>query len=401
MASTAVGRRWCAKGRIGLLGLTLTLSCSADSYDAPAVPPPDLPGRCGTYANLTVALRSAIEGGLFDPVGRQIKIQLMDNGQYRVLMDSLIKIVHQAPLPEFFAGLRELAEGEGVRIFTPTLFKVIDYVTGNSEIIPGEHYELTNVAESVFRYCDPRADFATLRRLLLFELPCRECADGTELFASRFLRTASELVADPQFGALLEVLEVDHQGETAYGKEGFYLLVDLALRNLAAPTFDWDYVRGLFEDFLGTRLTGQAAQRFTELLDMGAVIVDPNVGVLSDLQIFFGCLHRHDPNHALPELIYDFAVLEPTQTGDILSSAALAVETSGGRKVVSYVARVFGILERDSRLANNTLYSLAPLLGEDSSRETLPALAAMQGRGVAQELLTGLDRLVTECRWGM
>ncbi|MFH1811698.1 MAG: hypothetical protein ABIJ09_23365 [Pseudomonadota bacterium] len=385
-------------GRIRCIALVLGLqACGADGTDAPFVAAPGEAGPCGTLQSITQVTRSALHGGLFDRLGQQLKRVLVDTGQYRVFFKVAITLVRQAPLRDILDAATQMAESGISGSVLPALFNVVDYITGRSPHVPGEHYELTNVAERVFRYCDPRADFATLRRLLQFEIPCASCPGGRQLFAPELLRASSALLQDPVFVTFLDDFTFVHEGETRLGVDAYAQLMDLVLQNLASPSFDWSYVRGLVDDAVTRNLTGDTHLRFDALLDLVAQAVDPGAGLLADLQIFVGCLHRHDENKALARLSYDFAVSPGLEMGDILEAAADAYDSQGGSALLFHVAEIFGIFERDTRLAGSFLASVAPLLGESSSRQMLPAMSDLRGKGVAQEIADDLRLFLSSC----
>ncbi len=381
-----------------VVGLLLLGACSAEGTPAPIVASPDQPGGCGTLASITTATRQALDGGLLDPFGRQVRQRLVETGQYRVFFHVGITLIRQAPLGEILDALARMIEEQATGHLVPTLFEVVDYVTGHSSAVPGEHYELTNVAERVFRYCDPRADFATLRRLLEFAVPCPSCPEGVALFTPELLRATSALLNDPVFLELLDTFEFDSEGEHSVGLDAFNTLLDLVLQNLSSPSFDWEYTRGLITDALGPQLSGESRARFDALLDLLGLAVAPAAGILPDLQVFLGCLHRHDENHALSQLGYDFARSEELEMGDLLSAAAETYDGPAGRELLGYLADIFGIFERDSRLASEFLGVIAPLLGEPASRDLLPTLSALRGQGVGQELRAALELFLSQCK---
>lgn len=384
-------------------GLTLALllccalGCSADAVDAPHVAPPGAAGPCGTLATFTAATRQALDGGLLDPIGRQLKRVLVDSGQYRALTAVLISLIRQAPPHDLFEALRAMAEADTLGTLTPLYFELVDYITGHSAVGVGEHYQLPRLEQAVLTYCSLPAWLATLRRLVEFQALCADCPGGVEPFVPALLRAISELVDDPVYRAQLESMQIQQDGQLAVGRDAFVLLIGVVVDDVAAPTFDWSYVRSQLDDALGRRLTGTTRERFDALVDLIGSALDPAAGLLPDLQVALGCLNRNDQEHAIAGMIYDFAVSEQYRVATTLGAAADAYDQPGGQQLLGYVARVFGLLEREPRLASDLATAVAPLFGEQASREVLPALSELRGQGVAHELLGNLGRFLTEC----
>lgn len=358
---------------------------------------PGAAGPCGTVTSFISASRQALDGGLFDPIGRQLKRVLVDSGQYRALTAVLFSLLRQAPPHDLFAALRAMAEADTLGTLTPLYFELVDYVTGQSSVGVGEHYQLPRLEQAVLTYCSLPAWLATLRRLVEFQALCANCPGGVQPFVPALLRATSQLVDDPDYRAQLEALEIERDGQLAVGRDAFVLLISVLADDVAAPTFDWSYVRGQLDDALGRQLTGATHERFDALIDLIGSALDPAAGILPDLQVAVGCLNRNDQERALAGMIYDFAVAEQYHVATTLGPAADAYDQPGGQQLLAYLARVFGLLERDSRLASALVTAVAPLFGEQASREVLPALSALRGQGVAHELLGNLGRFLTEC----
>lgn len=389
---------WLAGGA-GILALALWWSaCGAEGMEGPAVDPPGRPGKCGTLASLISTTRAVVAEGLFDAVGPHIERVLVETNQHRELARVALEVWRRTSPGDLLTGLNRMSDAGDLGSMTPAVGDILEYITGSGERFAQPHYELIAVGERVWRYCDPRADFATLRRLLELEVPCASCPEGSLPYVTVVGGATAELLADPAFSEAVKIMEVDDNGQAAVGRDAYHLLLDLVIENLASSSFDWAYVRGLIMDALGRTLTGETRQRFDAVMELIEQLLADEGEILPDLQAFLGCLYDRDPGHGLADLLYDFGIQEPEMSSDLLRRASIAYSGEGGRQVLAYLASVFGLFERDGNTARRFLGATLPLLGEAVSRDLFPALAALRGRGVSSELLATLGKLAEGCR---
>lgn len=376
--------------RRGMIALLVALgACSGEGVEAPVVMSPDADTGCPSTAEAVDDTKRALQDGLFDPI-RPVVEEVWADGGLTVLFRAILVAVPAAGLDDLYAVTEGALAGQGIGAVRPHLVRVLQYVVGESEYLPGEHYEPVEALHDVLLGCDIAKNASAARQLLELQV---QGQDGAAVpWVEETVRAIVDAASDPGFQALLERIELDDeeaQGGIRVGRDAFILLARLVAANIASPDFDAAYVRNLVEGVLLDQVAPDDAQlraKISALLDLLQMVVEEDAVIFPAVQDLFGCAERHDQQGRFAGMLYDYLSIEELEYTEFLDDVWGAGGSTAADALRVAVVKGLRALEAEPRITADAARVLSELLSPERQRVVVPFVLSLQGKGVATEV---------------
>jgi hypothetical protein len=376
-------------------------ACGAGDRIAPKRPLPAEKGPCGDTADQSRALRAALDDGTFTTITPYLEEILVAQGGFKVLLLNGSQLLTQITPRILLEGLSGYEDGLGLGRMRPHVVEVLSYIVGRDAYLGTPHYEPVDAAFQIMRRCDAATTLAALRALLTLEIIL---PDGSQdLWIDAVVDQLTILVADPEFSQLLEEMAVEDEGaggQIRVGREAFQLVLRLAMGNVAAPDYDPAQVRSFLEDiFLEQLDLGSDARReMSLLLDLFDLITLPELDIFPHVQKMAGCLHREDPDGAFAGMFHDYMSIESLKISDFVEDAQGMAEDESGDRLLEGLLEVMDVLAQDPRKAKDLAEVASRFINPETSRQFLPLIHDLKGRGLFTEILAFIRTWLLGCQ---
>lgn len=364
-------------------------ACGGEGVEAPRVIAPDADTGCPSTEQAVDDTKRAMRDGLFDPI-RPIVEEVWRDGGLTVLFRAVLVAVPAAGLDDLLTVTEGALAPQGIGAIRPHLVRVLQYVVGESEFVPGEHYEPVEALHDVLLGCDIAKNASAARQLLELAVPG---VDGASVpWIEETVRAVVDVASDPGFQALLERIELDDeeaQGGIRVGREAFVLLARLVVANIASPDLDVAYVRGLIEDVLleQVELDDEVLRaKIDVLLDLLQLIIEQDAVIFPAVQELFACAERHDRQGRFAGMLYDYLSIEQLEYTEFLDDVWGAGGSTAADALREGVVKGLRALEEEPRITGDAARVLSELLSPERQRVVVPFVLSLQGKGVATEI---------------
>lgn len=396
------------------------LGCGGEGIAAPPSLGPTDDHACPAADDVLVSAEAQLDAGAFDPLRPHIEAILVQGEGLRTVLN-LATLVLPGLDPGVVSTVVEAASDPGseetLARIKPHLMRVIEYLHGSSEALPGPHPEPLEAAHAVVVNCDPVDNVRLVRELLAVEV--RRGAPGSGVawelappgegevsFAGALVDAVDRAQQLPAFSSLLERIAIERDGDApgdggdiVVGREAFIVLAQLFAANAAAPDFELQPLRELLEQVFVPLLEGDVAAEaaLDELLDLLAVIVDERADTFAAIQTFTGCVNRHDGGAAIPAMLYDYLSVDDFAVEALLGDLAEATRSAqAGDLRIAAVSLLDALLAHPAALDDATEV-VGAFLAPEVVPTVLDVLLSLRGTGLLTDLLDFVDTLLT-CR---
>jgi hypothetical protein len=302
-------------------------------------------------------------------------------------------------------------DGVGLARLKPHLLQVINYLTGESAFIDGEHFA---VVDAVHRFvtgqgqgCDHLDSLGAMRRALALEI--EDDRGETVLWFDEAGDALVALVEDQVFQDYLDRFAFDDDegggGEdVVVGREAFQLVMRLATSNVAQDNFDIAIVRGLLEDFLVFQLPEDlpeqraARDKAMRVVDLFEVILAPELDLFPYLQSTLKCVNDVDDTNEVFGMLFDYLSIEELSLVEFANDIDATAADDAGVYLRLFFSDGVEAMENNPELSRDTLAVLNRFLEPHRTRDVLRAFKQLEGTGVFSELVVFFERMVRSCR---
>ncbi len=402
-------------------------SCGGEGRPAPyTISPDDETSPCPSADALLPRLRAWLRDDSVAAVRPHIeRVMVEERG-----LATILRLVAAAlpDLPDDVAStlFRSLWSADGksvVDVVTPNLVAGLAYLDGSNPDLPGSHEPAVEAMHSLLAFCDVPTAVVTARDWFALEVRAGEAGSArwvraepsvpsdaqgrglTMSWWSALLQALDRAAVQPTLSGFLERIEVTDDdvaqptGTVRVGRDAFLVLAQLIAENVAAPDFDVHQTRTVVQDILFPQLSddAEAAALVDEILDLAVIVVAPESAELAGVQESMRCALRHDPEAALPAMVFDFLTNEATPVRPLVAELASATESEeAGRLRLAVVALLAALASHPLELADAASV-VARLLEPGSRSEAIQVAASAMNNDVLAELVSFLETL-SSCR---
>jgi hypothetical protein len=403
-----------------LIAALIAGACGGEGIAAPVSPGPNDEHACPAADDVLVSAEAQLDAGTFDPLRPHIEAILVEGEGLRTILN-LTTLVLPGLDPAVATTLLDAASDpeaeETLALLKPHLIRVLEYLHGSSEALPGPHPEPLAAAHAVVVNCDPVDNVRLVRELLAVEVrrgapgsgvswELAPAGEGEVSFLGALVDAVDRAQQVPAFSSLLERIAIERDGDApgdggdiVVGREAFIVLAKLFAANAAAPDFELQPLRELLEQVFVPLLEGDVAAEaiLDELLDLLAVIVDERAETFAAIQTFTGCVNRHDSGAAIPAMLYDYLSVDAFSVEGLLVDLADATRSArAGTFRLAAVTALDALLAHPAAL-DDASGVVGAFLADDVVPTVLDVLIALRGTGLLTDLLDFVETLLT-CR---
>lgn len=382
--------------------LVYAAACGGSGHPAPFTPyPGETAGTCLSTAEALVDTRAALrEGALAElsPVALQV---LVDEGGLRIVLPALRTVLREDVGAQVPAIVADYLDGAGLARLTPHILELVSYVDGSGVHVDAANFAPVDTLHQALTRCDPLPPIQALAQLL--EMRVTRTDGQVVPWLDETFDALLRVAEDPLFTDLLATLQISDAGDpgrVVVGRDAFQFLARLLVRNVASPDFDLAYTRTLINDVLLQQLPEGEDVRvhLNELLDLLQMAVDPAAEIFPAMQELIVCIEAVDDDDAFAGLVYDYLSTPALDLSALLHDLDRMGSDPTGEALRITLVDLDRVLRADPRLARDSVQVLARFLSPELSRQALPSLLALRGRGVVTDLLTVLQQVVNACR---
>jgi hypothetical protein len=390
--------------------LAMALGCGAQGTEAPHVLHPyEDDGQCMGSEEALAATRDQLKEGALSTIGPHVEEILVEDGGMRLVVPGLLLAGRAIGLENALSLTRGYEEGVGLARLKPHLLQVINYVTGESPYIDGEHFA---VVDAVHRFvtgqgqgCDHLDSLGAMRRALALEITNDE--GETVLWFDEAGDALVALVEDQVFQDYLDRFAFDEEDDgssgVVVGREAFQLVMRLATSNVAQDNFDVSVVRGLLEDFLVFQLPEDlpeqraARDKALRVVDLFEVILEPDLDLFPYLQSTLKCVNDVDETNEVFGMFFDYLSIEELSLVEFANDLDATAADDAGVSLRLFFSDGVEAMEGAPELSRDTLAVLNRFLEPQRTRDVFRAFTQLEGTGVFSELIVFVERMVRSC----
>lgn len=375
-------------------------------------------GACPDGDTQLLSLKAEVDDGAFDALRPTITRIFVDNGGLKTALALLSAVLPKLQAAEMRTVLAVISSGEGrvtLDAVKPHVLNVLKYVHGTSEFIDGAHLEPLHAFHELLVSCDAAEQLLNLRNVVALEVnrtpnapssfAIAPAGSGEASWVFAFVEAVDRAAQLPKMRSLLQRIEIEDggveggPGQIQVGRAAFIVMAKLLAKNVAAPDFEFQPTREIFEQVAIPRLDGDAEAEavLAELLDLFGLLVSADSATFEGMQAFMGCIDRHDDQAAIPTMLFDYVNIEELPIESLIGDVAVAF---AGQRLESLrmagIAIADVVVQQPVLLGDATLI-MAELVAPDVADTTVGTVLAIAGTGVLSDFIDFIT-LVLECK---
>lgn len=404
---------------IGFAFVTVGACSSGVGVEAPTtIGPRENVGACPDGDTQLLSLKAEVDDGAFDALRPTITRIFVDNGGLKTALALLSAVLPKLQAAEMRTVLAVISSGEGrvtLDAVKPHVLNVLKYVHGTSEFIDGAHLEPLHAFHELLVSCDAAEQLLNLRNVVALEVnrtpnapssfAIAPAGSGEASWVFAFVEAVDRAAQLPKMRSLLQRIEIEDggveggPGQIQVGRAAFIVMAKLLAKNVAAPDFEFQPTREIFEQVAIPRLDGDAEAEavLAELLDLFGLLVSADSATFEGMQAFMGCIDRHDDQAAIPTMLFDYVNIEELPIESLIGDVAVAF---AGQRLESLrmagIAIADVVVQQPVLLGDATLI-MAELVAPDVADTTVGTVLAIAGTGVLSDFIDFIT-LVLECK---
>ena len=375
-------------------------------------------GACPDGDTQLLSLKAEVDDGAFDALRPTITRIFVDNGGLKTALALLSAVLPKLQAAEMRTVLAVISSGEGrvtLDAVKPHVLNVLKYVHGTSEFIDGAHLEPLHAFHELLVSCDAAEQLLNLRNVVALEVnrtpnapssfAIAPAGSGEASWVFAFVEAVDRAAQLPKMRSLLQRIEIEDggveggPGQIQVGRAAFIVMAKLLAKNVAAPDFEFQPTREIFEQVAIPRLDGDAEAEavLAELLDLFGLLVSADSATFEGMQAFMGCIDRHDGQAAIPSMLFDYVNIEELPIESLIGDVAVSF---AGQRLESLrmagIAIADVVVQQPVLLGDATLI-MAELVAPDVADTTVGTVLAIAGTGVLSDFIDFIT-LVLECK---